>query len=335
MARLSKHDLLLEAERGFEEGGWDILFLSRTREHPARYRITRGARSFTVRIYVWNITHGGGHRNAAEYRIQITGLNPNQFVSEVGGKTLILGYWANESVFAGWDYNFHTSALGGSPSMQIGEVALLAANQHRFAPHQKENGELAIAFRPDFIGDYVENLDELHASGHVPREVALLTLMAQDPDQVPEQEIARTVAGPRQYAVTQARRALRALDFKDRVLTAYGHQCAACGVQLRLLDGAHILPVSEVESTDETSNGVALCALHHRAYDRALLTFDEQYRVHLNDRRIRELQTDGHDGKLPEFRGALRRAIHLPPARADRPDPRYIAAANTLRGWAV
>jgi putative restriction endonuclease len=85
-------------------------------------------------------------------------------------------------------------------------------------------------------------------------------------------------------------RALRALDFRERVLDAYRNRCAMCGIQLRLLEGAHILPVAEPASTDETANGVALCALHHRAYDRSLVTFDPEYHVHVNEERVEELR---------------------------------------------
>lgn len=333
MPRLPKSQLLREVEKGFQAGGWNVLYLSRAGDHPARYRVSRDGTSITVRVYIWNISHGGGQRSAAEYRIQITGLDPRQFVSEPQGKTIILGYWDNEEVFAGFDYNFHTGVLGGSPSIQIGEAALLDANLNRFAVHEKGNGELAVAFTPDFIGTYVENLASLHATGSIPAELGLLTRIAANPAGVPEPEIAATVAPPRQFAITQTKRALRALDFKDRIMTAYSHRCAMCGIQLRLLDGAHILPVSEAGSTDETSNGVALCALHHRAYDRSLVTFDQRYRVHINERQVGDLQASGHDGRLADFRNDLRAVLHLPPAAGDRPNPGYIRQANTLRGW--
>lgn len=335
MPRLSKPALFREVEKGFQAGGWSVLYLTDRNEHPARYRVRKDGISISVRVYIWNISHGGGQRNAAEYRIQVTGLDPRQFMPEPHGKTIILGYWDNEEVFAGFDYNFHSGIFGGSPSIQIGEAALLDANMNKFAVHEKGNGELAIAFTPDFIGTYVENLASLHGTGGIPAEVRLLNRLAANPGGVPEPEIAATVAGPRQYAVTQTKRALRALDFKDRVMTAYSHRCAMCGIQLRLLDGAHILPVSEVGSTDETANGVALCALHHRAYDRGLVTFDQRYRVHVNARQVDDLRAAGHDGKLVEFRNDLRAALHLPPAAGDRPNPGYIAQANTLRGWTL
>jgi putative restriction endonuclease len=132
--------------------------------------------------------------------------------------------------------------------------------------------ELAIAFRLDFIGTgktlilgwssdhkvfagfdyrrtYVKYLEALHDTGHVPTEVHLLERIAEDPIHVAEEETVDEIAAPRQTAITQTRRALRALDFSERVFAAYGDRCAICGIQLRLLEGAPILPAAEPGST--------------------------------------------------------------------------------------
>ncbi|MCX7309927.1 MAG: HNH endonuclease, partial [Afipia sp.] len=116
-------------------------------------------------------------------------------------------------------------------------------------------------------------------------------------------------------------------------LSAYRNRCAMCGMQLRLLDGAHILPVAEPDSTDETSNGIALCALHHRAFDKSLVTFDPDYQVHINEERIQELREVGLHGRLRNFRAELREGIHLPAERPHRPRHQYVERANVLRGW--
>lgn len=334
MPRLSKRDLLQRVEDGFRGGGWNVLYLSQPGQHPARYRVYNDNVSHTARAYIWNITHGGGAaRAAAEYRIQITGLPANRFEPEVGGKTLILGWWENEGVFAGFDYRRHSGLLGGSPSFQIGLAALETAVTSGFAVHPKGNGELAIAFRPEFLGTYADNLLELHDTGQAPAEMALLNRIAAEPDETDEAEIQQEVAEPRRWAVTQTRRALRALDFGERVLAAYRHRCAMCGVQLGLLDGAHILPAAEPDSTDETANGIALCTLHHRAYDRSLVTFDAEFAIHLNEDRIGELRDAGRHRGLPAFRAALQDEISLPAQPGDRPRPAFIERANTLRGW--
>jgi putative restriction endonuclease len=40
---------------------------------------------------------------------------------------------------------------------------------------------------------------------------------------------------------------------------------------LKLPDAAHIVPVTFPDSTDEVTNGLGLCRLHHGAYDNGLL----------------------------------------------------------------
>ena len=107
-----------------------------------------------------------------------------------------------------------------------------------------------------------------------------------------------------------------------------------CGIQLRLLDAAHILPAAHPDSTDGTDNGVALCALHHRAFDRTLVTFDAQFRTHVNETALTRLQQENQTAGLAEFRRALRPILALPPARRDRPASRFVDRANELRGWA-
>lgn len=338
MATLRKPALFKIVERSILDSGWRFFHLSTANEHPARYQLYRGDTNIIVRVYIWNLTHGGGAARAAdEYRIQITGLpqpaGSQQFLPEIGGKTIILGWWERLGVFAGFDFNFHSTPLGKSPSIQIREAALISADQNGFATYNRGNGELAIAFRPDFMGTYIQNLEALHASGQRPDEITLLEEIASDPEEVSDEEIANEVPAERQYAIVSTRKGLRDINFRSRVLTAYGQQCAMCGIQLNLLDAAHILPVAHPDSTDQTSNGVSLCALHHRAFDRALVTFDSEHRIHLDDAQVEEFGHIGRDGGLEAFKNALRPALILPPDKRDRPDPKFISASNELRGW--
>lgn len=334
MAPVPKSDLLAHVEDAFRSGGWNLLYVTPKGEHPARYRVYNDDQSLNIKVYIWNISHGGATRSAEEYRIQITGLgDTNIFVPELDGKTLILGWFPNDEVFAGFDYRKHAGNLGGSPSFQINLTTLQAAVANRFASHRKGSGELAVAFRPDFIGTYASNLEALHDTGEIPDEVELLTRIANQPDAVTNEEISQGVAQPRRWAISQTRRALRALDFSERVLDAYKHRCAMCGLQLRLLDGAHILPVAEEGSTDETSNGVALCALHHRAYDRSLVTFDPDSRIHLNEARVEELRAADRYGGLDAFREALREVVQVPSEQSLRPRREFVESGNALRGW--
>ena len=331
MPRLKKPDLLQRFEEAVRVSGWNLLYLSQD-VHPARYRIYRNGSAVNVQVYIWNISHGGGKkRSPTEYRIQITGVT--QFGLQPNARTLILGWWDEAGVFAGWDLRQHSGLLGSSPSMQIDESALRKATYAGFAPYTKSNSETALAFRPDFMGVYIEHLEALHDSGKIPSEADLLQRLGDDPEAIQDSDIEDEIAPPRRTAIRQTRRALRANDFSRRVLTAYGHRCAVCGVQLRLLDGAHILPVTHEKSTDQTSNGVALCALHHRAYDGSLITFDSALRLHINKRQLKSLETGGEGGGAKAFLAAVRSTLHVPSNAHDRPKAKFVLAANALRGW--
>lgn len=339
MPPLRKAALFRVFEESLRRSGLSFLRLSAEGDHPAAYQIIRDQSSFRVRVYIWNLTFGGRVTLPDEWRIQVTGLpeigGAQRFVPEVGGKTAILGWCAELGVFAAYDVSKHLGPLGGSPSIQIRQPALEAARVNGLAPHFKGEAEVAFAVKPAYMGLYLDNMDELHACGSSEEAIQLLDELCEDPESVDDQDIEDHVPEPRRYGVVSTMKALRDANFKDRVLTAYSHSCAMCGVQLRLLDAAHILPAAHPDSTDETNNGIALCALHHRAYDRGLLTFDSGYRIHRNEPMERELVAAGLDGGLADFRARLFPMIEVPPNRADRPSPAFVDQVNTLRGWAL
>lgn len=331
MARLAKQELLATVEQALLDSGWSHLRLSPPAEHPARIAMFRGEQHFAVCVYIWNLTPGGRNRPPDEWRIQATGVD--RFQSEGSEKTLILGWEDERGVFVGFDVRRHRGAIGHSPSLQLRERALDDAVRDLFATHNKGNDELAVAFRPDFLATYVANVEQLHDCGEFEAEVELLQRLGDEAETMDEAAVRDVVAAPRRYAVVAARRALREIGFRNRVLAAYGHGCAMCTMQLRLLDAAHILPAAHPDSTDGTNNGVALCALHHRAFDRTLVTFDAEFRTHANEAMIQRLAAERRDGGLQAFRQALRPILALPPDRRDRPARHFVDSANELRGW--
>lgn len=72
--------------------------------------------------------------------------------------------------------------------------------------------------------------------------------------------------------------------FKKVVPRVYNFTCSISGMRLitnrdiQMIDACHIVPFSH--SHDDTiSNGISLCPNLHRAFDRGLITVDEDYRV--------------------------------------------------------
>ena len=326
MAILPQRQLLGLLLRAVDESGWQALVLDAKK--PFNLRIFNSdEKGFDVRIYIWNCTHGGGSERAKdEYRIQFTGVVPTPYT---GGITLLLGWHDGYGVFVGWDIARHSGQDSKSPSAQVKESALANAHANAFAVHRKNNGEIVVAFRPEFLVDYAMSTNSLHETGVTESDISLLD----DLDGLTEETINSVDNVERKTVLAQIARKYRLQDFRRRVLGAYQHRCAACGVELELIDAAHILPVAASGSTDETTNGIALCKLHHAAFDRNLVGLDEKYRIEINEKEVTRLIKINRAGGLAEFRRYLKSAILLPADKRDYPNPKYIKAARAVRKW--
>ena len=312
----------------FIEAGCQAHLTSSIREHPRRFRVIQSdGTSSSVWIYIWSVTHGGGAARAAEeFRIQMTtvtsplGLNPN-------GPTVLMGWDQNLRVFAGFDLVRHQTFTTGSPSVQIALAALQSALNFGFGFSRKDNGEVAVAFRPSQIMNYIANAREFHQIGAdamnlIRRTVASEPVEPGQMEQIPE---------PRRHIVETVRRLARAYNFRDQVMDAYGHRCAVTRAQLKLVDAAHILPVGADGSTDLVTNGIALSPTYHRAFDQGLIYLDPQARMLINPNRVAQLQALNLDGGLVEFSANLGNIVHLPANPNQRPAVTMIRRANVFR----
>jgi hypothetical protein len=96
------------------------------------------------------------------------------------------------------------------------------------------------------------------------------------PDQLGEEDDAASVRSAHQYRLAKIRGA-NGRRFSAAVRRAYSHRCLVCGGRFSGIDelqtgidAAHILAWSRYD-LDVVSNGIALCKLHHWAFDAALL----------------------------------------------------------------
>lgn len=85
--------------------------------------------------------------------------------------------------------------------------------------------------------------------------------------------------------------------FRRAVLSGYGHRCALTGLAIpELLNASHIIPWatpgSEQHRADPT-NGLCLNALHDRAFDRGLISFDENHRLLVSPALAEDTAPDG------------------------------------------
>lgn len=72
--------------------------------------------------------------------------------------------------------------------------------------------------------------------------------------------------------------------FRQAVLQSYENRCAISGLAIpELLVASHIIPWAEDETRRaDPTNGIALSALYDKAFDRGLITFDDDFRLVLS-----------------------------------------------------
>lgn len=329
MPALSASEIVKAIEDAFTESSASALLISSARTHPRRFYVTAGESSFPVWIYIWTLTHGGGAaRPKDEYRIQLTSVTP-PLPENPTGPTLLLGYEPNTGCFAGFDLRKHRAFSKQSPSIQINISALREAVRDGFAFTRKGNDEIAVAFRPDNMLAYSLNCESLHESGADAAVSTLLTKVGRF-EPVTDKELEK-IPLERRRIVSKVSRLARDSDFRRKVTVAYDRKCCVTGMQLRLVDAAHILPVGADGSTDDVQNGLCLSPTYHRAYDRGLIYLAEDRKMLINPSKKDEIVRSGLGGGLKEFEAYLGREIFLPPDRKQWPKPEFIRAANKFR----
>jgi hypothetical protein len=106
--------------------------------------------------------------------------------------------------------------------------------------------------------------------------------------------------------------------FRDMILASYRGRCALTGLDdPRLLTASHIVPWAEApEHRMRPTNGICLNALHDRAFDRHLITFDADLQLVVSPR-----LSPATRARLTE--GA---AARLTPPERFLPDPAFLSA---------
>ena len=121
------------------------------------------------------------------------------------------------------------------------------------------------------------------------------------------------------YAARMTRQRLHQPVFREQVLHAYGSSCAVCRLRHReLLDAAHIIGDAEQGGDPVVPNGLALCKIHHAAFDRHFLGITPGLKVQINSNLLDEVDGPMLKHGLQEMHGAT---IDVPQFAATRPDP--------------
>ena len=122
----------------------------------------------------------------------------------------------------------------------------------------------------------------------------------------------------KKYVFVPTKRRLHQAKFRNRVMKAYRSRCSICRLaHEQLLDAAHIVPDRLDEGIAATQNGLALCKIHHAAFDGNILGIDPDLVVHVREDILEEVDGPMLQHGIKEMHG--RRLSVIPRHRSDKP----------------
>ncbi|MBF0349659.1 MAG: HNH endonuclease [SAR324 cluster bacterium] len=119
-------------------------------------------------------------------------------------------------------------------------------------------------------------------------------------------------------------RLIRDPEFREKILIAYQYRCAICGFDIRLsgksicLEAAHI-KWHQAGGPSVESNGLALCVLHHKLFDRGAFTISPALKIHVSENTH---GTAGFNEWLLNFNG---QNIQYPQRKSYAPSQEFLA----------
>ena len=140
-------------------------------------------------------------------------------------------------------------------------------------------------------------------------------------------DVAAAEAPAREYRSRAVKERLHQAGFRENVMRAYTNHCAVCRLKrVELVEAAHIVPDS-LGGPPVVTNGMALCKLHHAAYDLNVLGVRPDLTVAIRTDVLEEVDGPMLAHGLQDFHNQP--LLHTPRRVADMPGVEYLE-----RRWA-
>ncbi|MFE1857388.1 phosphorothioated DNA-binding restriction endonuclease [Streptomyces anandii] len=207
-------------------------------------------------------------------------------------------------------WEVRTDRGAGSPGTGVRELRALRATG-RLAPGLRA----ALRREPSLLGRMARVLLDLHFPPSLHQDLCEAVGL--------EMELAETDS-----LTTAAARRQRDRRMRELVLTAYEYQCAFCGYDGMIgaapvgLEAAHVRWWA-FDGPDDIDNGVCLCALHHKLFDKGVLGIGDGHRI---------LVSQGFVGRSAAAREHVTSLAGRP---LIGPQPGVLPVAEAYRSWHV
>ena len=181
----------------------------------------------------------------------------------------------------------------------------------------------------DVSGGFLEDIaHELQNDSKLSFEIIQSLLDAHFPSSFHEDILqAVEIESPVQISKPQRRgskRRRRDPNFRANILKAYEYKCAVCGFDVKLrhqpvaLEASHI-KWHQANGPDTEVNGLALCSLHHKLFDRGAFTLSKERKILVSD------DVDGSVGLEEWLKKFHDEKINFPQRNSYYPAPEFIS----------
>jgi putative restriction endonuclease len=282
------------------------------------------------------VTDSGNNRpNEDENRIQfgISVWREGKLRHNRGETVLVLGYSPKTDTFTTWSPS-HEFGKARKGKRQVSVYSRFSSQNKAIrdgiASYRPEKNVATLTISSTLLGAYIENYKIFHSLSDKSL-LAFGSKLSKFISRGTTGSLAVPKAG-KKLKVTITRTAFARSDsFRRGVLATYRQTCCVCGLQLKLVEAAHILPHSHPDSTDQITNGLALCALHHAAFDYDLLQISPTLIVGCNKEIGDFLRAAGLSAELDTaITQHVGKKLRSPILAADKPSKDFIQKRNDL-----
>lgn len=237
--------------------------------------------------------------------------NPSWLLATLSVVTVLDGPYADKEIADGlWEYRYRAGGSEGD-NRKLQRAADLEVDVIYF--HEETPGH----YRPHYPMRIIQN---------DPIEQRVL-LARKDLEKIDwTNDDASVTSSLRSWATREVKIRRHQRKFRELVLDAYETRCAVCELPLAtLLDAAHIDPDSSTEGEPLVENGLALCKLHHYAYDSNVIGITAGRRIHVAPSVLRMAGSTTLEDGLKSFH---RRQLFVPAMASLQP-----AQPRLARRW--
>jgi putative restriction endonuclease len=288
--------------------------------HPAEFSVPGFG---NVRAYLFTVTRdrSTAGRPPGEFKIQLIiegqARGTRAGLDHADAYTVLLGFSPDFGVFVGWESRLYTR-FAYSANVQVREPLLIEGRDTGWAVASpralRQSEEVRVAFAPSNLTTFLRASREADRQDliGIAREAFLLSRAPNyQARQIPNQtrDLERYVQRERQRL--NSSRLSRDSKFAPRVKEQFGYACCVCGIQLEIVEAAHIIPVNDARSSDDIWNGLSLCPNHHTLFDAHRFIVLPTLRIAVDNEAIAFLRESGRASGieiLSDFEGeAIRR----------------------------